>query len=115
MVRRAASSVLFALMLNVLALGNGLLALDRGPHSMAGMDMAGVPAPHQHDQQPADHGCQLPWSPGCTQLAPCAAVALISVTPTIACSVVERSAPMAVVVTAPVSVESSPDHPPPRI
>ena len=108
MVRRLASAILFLLVLNVMALGNGLFSID------AGKDCAAQMA-HHTDQHhaPAKGGCNLPWSPGCTSVAPCVAPMMASATES-APNRLREVAPLFAVAGALASGDASPDHPPPR-
>jgi hypothetical protein len=93
--------------------------------SAATADMAGMPMPGVSDSTTApngDHGrapeqapCRFPWAPaGCRDMAPCAPAALaVAASPT-AEPMPAHDAVVAVRVSAPRSVETPPEPPPPR-
>lgn len=130
MLRRPTAATLLLLMLNVMALGDGLLSLDRdcdlmsmpsempnmpGMGDMAGMDMGATPAPPEQPDPPSDNGgCNLPWAPGCTSVVPCGPTA------TVVAPMIHRSpGPAAAAVRganvrAPEFPARAPELPPPR-
>jgi hypothetical protein len=126
MVGRSLAGLMMLVMLNAMALGDGLFAL-RGSacdltmasapmKGMAGMDMAGMemPMPDNHSDKPAG-GCNLPWAPGCTSIVPCAPAAMVvdrvqlpvQSDPSFRVRIADSRAPE--------SPAIAPDFPPPRI
>lgn len=132
MLRRSTAATLLLLMLNVMALGDGLLSLGgsadcnfmsassemagmAGMSDMAGMDMGSTPAPDdESDPASGKSGCNLPWAPGCTSVVPCGPTA------TVVDPVRHRSLPSSAAVIrganagAPESPAPAPEPPPPR-
>jgi hypothetical protein len=128
MLRRPAAATLFLLMLNVMALGDGMLSLGgrsdcdlmsaanaASMSDMAGMDMGSTPAPdNKSAPAPGKSGCNLPWAPGCTSVVPCGPTAAV-VTP--AHHVAFRvSVPLirGIHAVAPEFLALAPELPPPR-
>ena len=132
MFRRSTAATLLLLMLHVMALGDGLLSMDRsgdcdlmpassemagmpGMSDMAGMEMPSTP-PTQDESNPAPgkSGCNLPWAPGCTSVVPCGPTATV-VAPVHHRSLVLDSAVVrGANVRAPESPARAPELPPPR-
>src|SRR4051812_27783260 len=99
MIRRVSSCLLFLMMLNALAVGDGLFSIggssscDRRMQEMGVSkempDMSGMNVDHslthgsQESRAPLKTGCNLPWSPGCASAAPCAPAAMISIVSTV--------------------------------
>ena len=69
MVRRVFAGLSLLLMLNVLALGAGVFKLGGSACTHPGRENRDVPA---------QTGCNLPWAPGCTSVAPCGPSATIA-------------------------------------
>ena len=109
MVRRLASSMLFLMMMNVIALGGGLFSIDRGTDCAAAMAKMGK----QHHDAPAKQGCNLPWAQGCESTAPCTPVALV-VSQAATAPIQSRDLTMVAVLLAPTAADVAPDHPPPK-
>ena len=110
MIRRLVAAAAFLLMLNVMALGDGLFSIE------SKLDCAGAMANgHAQHEAPAKERCNLPWSPGCAAAAPCLPNALAVARTTASVASSERVSPVAPVLSAPAPVEVGPDHPPPRI
>ena len=118
--RRLASAFLLLVMVNVTALGSGLLSIPPLPSgdasaqampNMAGMDMHRLPG---NDGSHGNDRCRLPWAPGCTSMAPCGPVALTASAPTSPRAAGRHFVPVAMTYLAPASVDEAPDHPPPR-
>lgn len=128
MLRRSTAATLLFLMLNVMALGDGLLSLGgradcdlmsgagaAGMSDMAGMDMGSPSAPDgKSDSAPRTGGCNLPWAPGCTSVVPCGPTA------TVVAQVHHRSLRLTAALirggnaAAPESPAFAPELPPPR-
>jgi hypothetical protein len=88
-------------------------------------DMAGMPMPgmsgapatpsHDHGRGPAQAPCRFPWAPaGCRDMAPCAPAALAVAAPVASEPMPAHDAVVQVRVSAPRSVETPPEPPPPR-
>jgi hypothetical protein len=98
-----------------------MAGMDATAPSMAGMPgMGGTPSTPSATRTgdggaPEQSPCRLPWAPdGCRDMAPCApaALAVATAAPTASASVPEARTDRRV--TAPASVDTPPDSPPPR-
>jgi hypothetical protein len=129
MIRRSISSLVVLLMLNVLALGDGLFALggsacDRmngtsaqmnGMADMPGMDLGKGSSHDEHRDSAPKGGCNLPWAQGCTSTAPCGPVATTVATNEPQQSVERLVAPLSLgEARAPDSPALAPELPPPK-
>jgi hypothetical protein len=98
------------LMLNVMALGNGVFSI--APKSDCDRAMSTAPAQHH---VPAKQRCNLPWSPGCASAGICLPTMALIARPTAISVWLDRTLPATPVLRAPAIHEAAPDHPPPRI
>lgn len=134
MPRRAIGSLLFVLMLNVLALGDGLLSVaglgpgcndtsrsDAAPMSamsdMASMDMGAASTGKNSEKAPSPEkgGCNLPWAFGCTAAGPCGPTVAVSVALRGSSYKIRAAAIRAADPQAPESPAVAPELPPPRV
>jgi hypothetical protein len=126
MVGRSLAGLMMLVMLNAMALGDGLFSL-RGSacdltmasapmKGMAGMDVTGVkmPTPGNHSDEPAG-GCNLPWAPGCTSIVPCAPAAIVVDRVQLSVQAEPRFRVRIADSRAPESPAIAPEFPPPRI
>lgn len=129
--RRIVAALVLPLLLNVMALGAGLLpignsACDRmlgapgqmatqtGTSGMQTMDAGNAPTLGDMGQMPHKTGCNLPWAPGCTSAAPCSPTATISIS---RFRLPLHVMPIRVagrIMQAPDSPDRAPELPPPR-
>jgi hypothetical protein len=115
---RVVGATLLLSMFCLVLLGSGFgcaWASSASSTSMAAMRIAGVQHNASQPDDRAPSGCQFPWAPGgCQSMAPCAPVALQSVTFALAASgSIPEGAPPFVVI-APRSLTRAPELPPPR-
>jgi hypothetical protein len=84
--------------------------------SAARSDMAGMPMPGgDHGRAPEQTPCRFPWAPaGCRDMAPCAPAALAVAAAPAAAPMPAHDAVVRVRVSAPRSIETPPEPPPPR-
>lgn len=134
MLRRTTAATAFLLMLNVMAVGDGLFALgasaacdrmvansapisgmaDMPGMDMAGMDMSGPASPDGEPATPMNDGCNLPWALGCTSVAPCGPTATIAVATHRVTLALRNAEVRTGDVRAPESPALAPELPPPR-